>query len=145
LSGAVVNYSVIVAAVTGAIGLSALHLACNANASPGVSMSFPSALEPSRRLSMALVIAITIVTLAWLAYALLWAVFREGENVVWGCWADNRNAWQYGVQLLVASAGSAALISTTALYLRARGSAWIAGGVALTAMIAWIAFLATGT
>jgi hypothetical protein len=71
-------------------------------------------------------------------------VFREGENVVCGCWADNHSAWQYSAQLLIAIGGSAALIATTALYVWARRRAWLLFLVLTAAAITWIAFLATG-
>jgi hypothetical protein len=91
------------------------------------------------------VIAVATVLPFWLLISLLWLGLKAGENVVCHCWADNRNAWQYSVQFIVALAGAAAWIAAVAAYVNSRRAevAWL-GLLASGATALWFVFVATG-
>lgn len=144
---AVVNYPVTVAVVMGIIGLVALENAAEADIAEIAGTETRSTREARRRWRIPLVTTTMTVALTWLALALLWGIaagVRE-EPPNCGCWADNSNAWQFGIQLLVAIFGSTALITTVILFLRARGPLWIAASLGIAAIASWVAFVVTGT
>jgi hypothetical protein len=134
-----VNYSAVIGVIAAGIALAAISADAN-QAQPPTETS-----TPSQRRSVtprALVIAATTVVIAfWVIIAFLWFAFREGENVQCGCWADQRNAWQYSAQLLLALAGSGALAVTAGSWLKRSAASLVTGGtIALCSLAAWIGF-----
>jgi hypothetical protein len=94
--------------------------------------------------------------LGWIGFAFVWFAFRERENVVCHCWADDHHAWQYSGQLIVAAIGFTAGAVAITMLLR---QAWrlfpesptpslrlplAAGVIATAALAAWVPFLASG-
>jgi hypothetical protein len=85
------------------------------------------------------IVATTVLDAFWLIISLIWFVFREGENVQCNCWADQRDAWQYSAQLLVALVGSAGLGIAVRSGLK-RNSIWLSAGsiAAVAAIVTWV-------
>jgi hypothetical protein len=114
----------------------------------GPSVAEPTTVSAARhaRSRIPVIIAVTLATLAWIGIALLWFVFREGENVQCNCWADNRSAWQYGGQFLAAIIGTTGLGLIARFYLRDRRRSLLAAVLVSTSAVgAWILFFTTGT
>lgn len=140
---AVVRYSVALALVLGGVAFCALvcpwHAVRTVN-EDHVPVTSAGATGASRGLTVA---GLTVVGMLWVSFALLLFLFREGENTVCHCWADNRDAWQYTAQLLIAVGGVAGLGATgAALLRRRRHRARAAGLLTVGTLLVWIAFMA---